>query len=161
MDTYELIPRLGTGLVRFGMPRETIRNILGLPTETFRKSVDDRYEADIYHQKGFQIFYAGEEPKVEFIQLSSNSDFEVFYKGVNIFKTKAIELVQFISKEAEFNKNDPNLGYTYTFPTLDLSLWRPIIPPSKKSKEGQFFRTVGIGESGYYSSEFFSKDSLL
>ncbi|MFB5267816.1 hypothetical protein ACE41H_13630 [Paenibacillus enshidis] len=44
--------------------------------------------------------------------------------GFNVFKTKAIELVDSIDKDFPYDRTDREDGYIYYFPQLGLSLWR-------------------------------------
>ncbi len=39
--TYEVLPHVGIGPVRLGMPREESRSVMGEEPEAFKKSVDD------------------------------------------------------------------------------------------------------------------------
>jgi hypothetical protein len=68
-----------------------------------------------------------------------------------VFETEAEELVEFISRSAASDKSDPELGYSYIFPELELSVWRPVIPKSKKGKYGRYLATIGVGRKGYYN----------
>ena len=59
------------------------------------------------------------------------------------FEMPADELVAFITRLAAFDSSDFELGYSYIFPNLELSVWRP-------DKEQPYFSTIGIGCRGYY-----------
>jgi len=75
------------------------------------------------------------------------------YKGMDVHRTKASHVVATISKDAPFDPEDPELEYSYLFPKLELSVWRPAVPENETDAEGKFFATVGVGRKGYYSEE--------
>jgi hypothetical protein len=74
------------------------------------------------------------------------------YKGHDVFETKAQDLVNFISQEAPYDPDDPEIGFSYVFPILELALWRPVKPEDEDDPEGQYFSTIGIGCQGYLSA---------
>ncbi len=152
MKEYQVVPKVGVGPVKLGMHRAEVHSAMGTPPVRFRKTETERYETDAYAQNGFQIFYSGDEPRVEYIELSSDSDFVASYKGVDVFGTKAESIVTFIAQDALFDQNDWELGYSYIFPALELGVWRPVVPGSADDPEGRYFSTIGIGMTGYYSN---------
>ena len=150
MPDYIIQPFIGVGPVRLGMSRTEVLQAMRESSEPFRKTKDSRYETDAFHQSGFQVSYGGEQPTVEFIELSRESGFRAFYRELEVFATSAAEVVVFISRDAAFDDADPELPYTYQFRGLQLSLWRPVIPESEADTEGRCFSTIGIGRRGYF-----------
>lgn len=151
MREYQVVPKVGIGPVKLGMHRAEVHSLMGTPPVGFRKTETERYETDAYHQNGFQVFYAGDEPRVEYIELSRDSGFVVYYKGIDVFGTKAEDIVNLIAQDAPFDQNDQELGYSYVFPALELCVWRPVVPESEDDPDGRYFSTIGIGVAGYYS----------
>jgi hypothetical protein len=148
---YEVIPHVGVGPVRLGMPRDQVRSLMPGPCRPFRKGPDALHETDAFHESGFQVFYGGTAPVAEYIELSRDSGFRALYCGVDVFATPADELVSRVARDAAFDPDDPELGHAYVFPTLDLSLWRPVTPEeTPDDPEGREFSTIGIGTRGYY-----------
>jgi hypothetical protein len=133
------------------MPRDQVRGVMPGPCEPFRKEPDSLYETDSFHGCGFQVFYGGRTPVVEYIELSPNCGFRALYRGVDVFVTPADEVVAHVVRDAPFDPDDPELGFGYIFPALDLSLWRPDLPESPEDPEGREFSTIGVGIEGYYS----------
>ena len=123
------------------------------PCKPFRKGQHAQHETDAFHNSGFQVFYGGEVPVAEYIELSSKSGFDVVYRGVDVFATPADQVVAHVSRDAAFDPANRELGYSYMFPDLDLSLWRPDIPESPEDPVGREFRTIGIGVTGYYGEQ--------
>ena len=60
------------------------------PRESFHKDSNDEYETDAFHDSGFQVFYGGEGPVVEYIELSREAGFRVLYRGVDVFQRPPI-----------------------------------------------------------------------
>jgi hypothetical protein len=104
---------------------------------------------DYFYENGLAIEYSAEGKGV-FIQVSKDSGLNPVYKDKSIFGTKARDLVHYISLYADYDPDDEELGYSFIFPDLELSLWRPVIPVSDDDTDGQFFETIGIGQKGYW-----------
>ena len=108
-------------------------------------------EVDAYHGNAFQLFF-DENERVEYIELWKSPELSVNYKGIDIFRLRAEDLVGLISRDAPFDANQPELGFSYVFPLLEMSVWRPTIPdPEDGNSEWTTFATVGVGRKGYYS----------
>ena len=152
MIVYEVIPLKGVGPVLLGMSREEARLAMGTEPQSFKEPFNSRDITDAYHAGGFQVSF-DRGGKVEYIELSSlDPSFIVMYKGKEVFQIKANDLVEFISEDAPFDAEWPELGYGYVFPKLELSIWRPVIPEDQDDLDGQYFSTIGVGKQGYYSS---------
>ena len=151
LAVYEATPRVGVGPVKLGMTREEVRRVMPGPCDSFLKGLNPEHETDAFHDRGFQVFYGGEGPVVEYIELSRESGFRVLYRGLDVFATPADQVLAHVSGDAAIDPNDPELGYAYIFPDLDLSLWRPVLPESPEDPEGREFSTIGIGVAGYYA----------
>lgn len=151
MIDFEVKPGVGVGPVRLGMSLEEARACMPEDRESFKKSAEDLYETDGWHQAGFQVFYAGSPARVCFIELSRDCGFEATCFGVKVFSRPAEEVVNRLAEHAALDLNNPDLGCSYIFPSLELALWRPFMPESADD-EGHSFSTIGIGEVGYYSS---------
>lgn len=147
MKSIEVIPLVGAGSVRLGMSRLEVHKALGQPVCSFMKVPTSLHPTDAWHSNGFQVFYAGIEPAVEFIELSAGCGFEATCFNHSIFATPAATLVQRFTTHAAFDAADAELGCSYVFPSLELALWRP----TEVEPEGQFFSSIGIGVRGYFA----------
>ncbi|WP_449465478.1 hypothetical protein [Stenotrophomonas humi] len=143
METYEATPHKGIGPVLLGMTRDAVHLALGNSFTSFRKAPSSAHPTDAWHKAAFQVFYEGLAPTVEYIELSRDGDFSVNVMGRSVFDTPAAELISLIEAVTASDKSDPERGFSYVFPELDLSLWRP-------SLADQRFATIGIGRPGYY-----------
>jgi hypothetical protein len=151
LTVYEAIPRVGVGPVKLGMTREEVRRVMPGPCDSFLKGLNPEHETDAFHDSGFQVFYGGEGPVAEYIELSREAGFRVLYRGLDVFATPADQVLSHVSGDAASDPNDPELGYAYIFPDLDLSLWRPVLPERPEDPEGREFSTIGIGVAGCYA----------
>lgn len=86
------------------------------------------YHTTNYIKNAFRVNFDANE-RVDFIEISSSlkDDFNCLFKNIDVFNTKADDLVNLIDKFAAYDRNHKELGYTYFFPAIGLSLWRPII----------------------------------
>lgn len=150
MIEYVVEPFIGVGPVRLGMSRDQVKLAMPEPSKPFRKSKDNPHLTDAFFENGFQVFYGGDPPEVEYIELSRDAGFRVLYRELDVFATSADEVVAFISRDAPFDTSDWEVPYSYVFRDLQLSLWRPVVPESDKDTEGHYFSTIGIGRTGYY-----------
>ncbi|MFC3626849.1 hypothetical protein ACFOKJ_12015 [Vogesella amnigena] len=147
MKALHLQPLVGFGNIKLGMTRTEVLLMLGPCSTSFKNSPASLYPTDAWLNNGLRVFYSGTVPRVEYIELSRGAGFEVELWGHPVFSTKASLLIEFIELHSSLDREDPELGYSYTFPSIELSLWRPIVD----SPDGQFFSTIGIGVHGYYS----------
>jgi hypothetical protein len=150
MLDYTIQPFIGVGPVRLGMSRDEVRRVMSEPAKSFRKVRTSHHETDAFHQSAFQVFYGGDHPTVEYIELSRDSVVRALYRDLDVFATPADEVIAHISRNSEFDQSDPEIPYTYLFRGLQLSLWRPTIPESDMDTDGRYFSTIGIGKRGYY-----------
>jgi hypothetical protein len=147
---YQVVPLIGAGPVRLGMTRDEVRRAMPGNCESFRKGLDPGLEIDSWHESGFQVFYAESAPVVEYIELSRDSSFVATYNGVDVFELPADDVVAHVCRAAPFDLDNSEHGYSFIFPKLQMSLWRPTMPESPEDEEGRVFETIGIGVAGYY-----------
>ena len=132
------------------MSRDEVLRAMPEPSDPFRKSEMARHEADSFHQNAFQVFYDGDQPTVEYIELWRGSPVRAFYRDLDVFATPADEVVASVSRDSAFDTANSEIPYSYLFRGLQLSLWRPVIPESDTDTRGRFFTTIGMGRRGYY-----------
>ena len=148
MRDYNVEPFVGVGPVRLGMSRDAVHNAMHESPGPFRKGSSVAPLTDAFHHSAFQVFYAGDQPIVEYIELSRDAELRAFYRGLDVFATPADEVAAFISRDAIYDEAGREFPYSYIFRRLQLSLWRPVLPEDDDS--GRFFSTIGIGRRGYY-----------
>ncbi|MEZ4687110.1 MAG: hypothetical protein R3B47_13895 [Bacteroidia bacterium] len=147
MKVYEVEPLRGIGAIRLGMARTEVRTAM---SETPDVS-GSRNHVDNFHDGGLQVFYDLDD-KVEFIEMLRGAGLSAITQGIDVFAHTAKDVLKIITKISEYNQDDLEVGYSYVFPDLELSLWRPNIPKSDLEEDGKYFSTIGIGVQGYYSA---------
>lgn len=167
---FDLEPHIGAGEVKLGMTREETRRILGTPEYSEEKSIMDNGDfsmpipaKDGYFKNELQITF-DDNDKVCFIEFSGKDSetIDVQFKGIKVFRTPAQQLIKGISEltNSEFDKEEDEIPYSYVHPSIDLAVWRQVIPEQdeqmeeiSESDEGKYFWTIGIGVKGYYIKE--------
>ncbi len=148
MQTFAVQPLVGIGPVLLGSPRDVVLAALG-PCASYRKSSSCQFPTDVWFGGGLQVFYGGVAPTVEYIELSSHAGVSAILLGHDVFATPASSLVSLVQEHARVDDSDAEQGFSYVFPSLELSLWRPVA----SEPEGHFFSTIGVGTRGYYSND--------
>lgn len=151
MTIFDVIPGEGVGPVRLGMTLAEARAAMPEGRESFMKGAEAVHQTDSWFDSGFQVFYKGQPALVHFIELSRDCGFEARCFGVPIFATPADEVVNRLSDRAALDIDDPELGCSYVFPSLELAVWRPFMPETDDDEEARYFSTIGVGSEGYYS----------
>jgi hypothetical protein len=141
---YRIEPHLGIGPVRLAMTRDAARAAMRGLGQSYRE--DRRAKRDLFHGNAFQVFYDATDT-VEYIQLARSGDIDASFEGQRILDIPADDAVRFVERFAPYSTSNPELGWSYLFPALDLSLWRPVT----EGEEGRTFASVGVGRAGYYA----------
>jgi hypothetical protein len=141
MEHFVIEPNIGVGPIKLGMHKSEVESIFGKPEH----ENDNRAS----FLSGFMVDY-NELNNVEFIELASSNKFNATYEGKNLHKIPANEAVEFVGKFDAYDSNDPELGYSYIFKTLQLSLWRGTLPENSNDEDGKYFEAVGIGGANYF-----------
>jgi len=144
-EDLAIVPHQGVGPVRFGMAREDVQRELGPPRGPEVRGGHCFWEGLFVH------FDAN--GRVEFIELANNARFRALFDGVCLHEVPAEEAIRVVARHGSYDENDPELGYTYVFPELQLSLWRPTRPEPGQAPDdigGRYFAAVGIGAAGYF-----------
>jgi hypothetical protein len=134
-------PMRGVGPVKLNMSKEQVHAALGIP------------EFSHGNREGFLsglMVNFSPEGNVEFIELAKSEKYVALLNGIDVHATPALELVELISSRTAFDNADPELGYSYIFKDIQLSLWRSSMPESSSDSEGRYFESVGIGVPGYF-----------
>ncbi len=153
METYLVEPLLGVGPVRLGMTREAVRQAMAVPPQSFLKTPHSRHETDAFHQGALQVFYTGEAPTVEYVELSGGGELRAVFEGQSLFETPADELVTILGRTHAQHCDDDATPCDVVLPDLQMGLWRPYAAESAGEEDGRYFATVGIGVPGYYPPE--------
>lgn len=136
MVTYDIEPHVGVGPIKLSMSHGEVRRLFGEP----RAVIDGRE----FYFDGFFIDFdsAGQ---VEFIELAESRHFRALFRGACLHELPAEEAVQLVSRYGEYDRNDPEPGYSYIFVDLQLSLWR--------GTTDRRFEAVGVAVDGYFTAK--------
>ena len=143
MQNYAIVPLRSAGPALLGASRAEVQAVLGPNFQSFYKTPSSTHPTDAWHGGSFQVFYRGEPPVAEYIELSASPEFTVQLLGQSVFQIPVSQLVQAVEAVAAADLSDPEIGCSYVFPDLQLSFWRP-------DNELALFATIGIGRVGYY-----------
>lgn len=166
---FDLKPHIGAGSLKLGMTKEEIRSLLGQPEYSSEKSSIEYGDISIptpakdgYFENELQITFDndGKADYIEFYGKDAEHT-EVYLNNIDIFRVPAQKLLKEIvtSTRCEFDNEDDEIPYSYVFRSIDLSVWRQLIPEQDEetevpeTDEGKYFWTVGIGIKGYYKKE--------
>jgi len=147
MTDWELRPHEGVGPLELGMTRDDCRAAFEGRFEEYVKGPSDDRTTDIF--AGAVHVYYDEQDRAEYIEISRGSGVSPTFGGVALLDVEPATAVAAVERAGPYDPDDPELGYSYTFTTLDLSLWRPVTDESEP--EGRTFATVGIGVHDYYT----------
>lgn len=146
MQEFQILPHKGVGLIRLGMSRKEVHEI-------FREPQFSHNKREMFLD-GFMVDFNQDE-KVEFIELAKSQQFRAIFEGKCLHEIPADEAVAYVSRFGTYDQNDRELGYSYVFIDLQLSLWRGTVPEKDQppdDPDGRFFEAVGIAEQGYFGA---------
>ncbi|WP_169086205.1 hypothetical protein [Paenibacillus sp. PL91] len=168
MDSIIITPKVGIGPFKLGMSEYEVK-------ETFNahdhwRRTNNAYNHSILEELFIKFEYDSNNT-VKFIEMVNPSYAGVFhipclYNGIDVFTTKASDLVSEINKETSYNRDsESEMGFMYVFPELQLAFWRENVITEdlmnsedflQMSQENQelekryfYFTTVSIAVPGY------------
>jgi hypothetical protein len=138
---FEIEPLVGVGPVRFDMTRADVYAVLGTPE---------------YKNGNRECFLSGlmvdfdEAGAVEFVELANSEKFTATFHRQDLHTIPANDAVTLLSKYGKFKDDDPELGHSYIFPDLQMSLWRSTVQDDENDEDGKYFEAIGIARPGYF-----------
>ena len=136
METYEFYPRKGLGPFRLGMTEEEAQAVQAAVPHPFRLEFLDG--------------------RLARIGLDKELEYRVLYRGVDLTRTHAEELIPALAREGavECDCEDPELAYTYRIPALGLELWRESVYHPKLLDNPEFRELIeALPENLEYEQE--------
>lgn len=140
---FIITPPIGITKITFGMTQKDVSQSMKISSNQYKQF--DGTVVDAFYNSTLQVFYDNK-GLVNYIEFSNDNKITPQFDSIDIFHTKASNVIDLLKSKYQYNENDPELGYSYVFPDIELSLWR-------EDKNKEFFDTVGIGVKGYYSNE--------
>ncbi|MDP4099143.1 hypothetical protein OIN60_20700 [Paenibacillus sp. P96] len=119
MKILDIIPGKSIGKVELGMNRADA----------------ERLSDDVWYKNEYD-----EDGLVNYIQIGygTKDEYNCQYNGIDLFNTKADDLVALLDKISPYDRSHSELGYTYAFPELGLTLWRSSIFTEEMRNEEWF-----------------------
>jgi hypothetical protein len=121
MENILIEPGVGVGTIKLGMSREEVDLCIQAYTNAHQKLY---YDNEYFHY-AFKIEYDQNE-RASFIEVASHvkEEFNCLVNGIDVFNTKAEELVKAFDKISPYERDHADLGWTYFYPKLGITLWR-------------------------------------
>ena len=144
MKTLEIQPTVGVGPIKFGMSRAEVRKLVGPPD-------GDGDEEREWYLEDLAIDFDST-GKAAFTEIAESENYRAVFNGECLHELDAASAVTHVEKSGAFDPNAPEPGCSYIFPSLELSLWRPVVPEASQDADdptGRTFETVGVGPTGY------------
>ncbi len=144
MQEFLVKPHEGIGPARLGMTREEIRRALGQPShvqEAHEKWGIKFPNKDFFCKNAFQVSY-DDDMQAEFIEVASESEYEVTFEGVDVHRSAPQDVIAAIECFGEVDREQREYPVNLWFPSLHLSLYR------EHSDEDRF-DAVGVSTSTY------------
>ena len=153
MERYEIQPGRGIGPVRIGMTRAAAEQAMkasGQAVDSFVR-VQKGPPVLAMHGNAFQVFF-DDTDRVEAVEvtgvagdrqpLGDKPPFAALYRDVDVFRTRAADLVAVVSRDAPPDRAAAEIpGVTFEFPARGLSLWR------QTEEETPYFETVSVARA--------------
>ena len=125
----EVVPHVGIGPVRLGMPREAVQPLVA-------------------RDSCFQVDFRGSPPVVAFVQLSKRG--WAVYDGIDLFEEAADDVIAEIARRANLDPKVYGPGrHTYYFPALNMILWRGTVS-EVEGEQGYILDCVSLHTPEYY-----------
>ena len=137
----ELLPHRGAGLVRFGMRRDEVRQLLGEVTHSGPSKDFFAHGALHVHYTSLMV--------TELIVVTA--DFGAIIDGVDVLHVPAEDALAAVARVSAVDLSDAEYPLSCTFLGIDVNLWRSCLPEDNAGSAGRQFEAVGVGVAGYYS----------
>lgn len=124
MDEIIISPFVGIGKIKLGMTKQEVIDCL----EDYKREFIHKNFDKEYFEYAFRIHYNSMN-LVNFIEVPCHvkDNFNCSFKGINVFETKAEDLLELLTTDnssLEYDQNKAETGSTYHFPELSLTFWR-------------------------------------
>ncbi|SMF22961.1 hypothetical protein SAMN06296036_107255 [Pseudobacteriovorax antillogorgiicola] len=136
-----MIPLGSIGPVKIGMKESEVQQVIGRPT-----FVDGSRKE---YLSGYFVNYDSDN-RVEYIEVWDSDGFGIDFNGINPLKVDPRDAVKHIESFDKYDEDDPELGDSYIFKSIQVSLWRGSTFKDSDEKIEKEFESLGIGKQGYY-----------
>ncbi|WP_322922422.1 hypothetical protein [Paenibacillus campi] len=146
MTVIEIIPLVGINSIKLGMTEPQVKEVLkNLPFDNYEE-LFSRLEYDV-------------DNKLHYIEVSNpfdEFDLQLIYNGIDLFKTKADDIIESISKHAPYIQDDESkMGYNFIFQELGLAFWRPDVMTEEMLNSKEFLTELSLENQEYEKRNFY------
>lgn len=114
------------------MSRDGVHELIGT---NFTHMKPDKIVRDCYYNFCFQIQYDNNNI-VNYIEIVNSSTYHVVLEGVDVFKTKAENLISYVEQFSKYlNTPSAQMGFMYIFEDIGISLYRSNVFKEETMKE--------------------------
>lgn len=138
--TYSIKPFVGVGELRFGLPRDSFRALLGSASSSFSRAELPAVETDAFDVVGIQLSF---DPKgrLEFVELYAPA--RVHYRGVALLGNE-YSLQDVAAELAAHGLSGRKDDVGFDYPTAGFGLF---------TRDNTTIEAVSVYPSGYYDTE--------
>jgi len=94
-----------------------------------------------------------DEIRCDFIELVSSDLFSATFQGRDLHSVMVEDALPFMRKFGHYNETDVEIGSSHIFPSLEISLWRNVMPEASRKPWGGHVEAIGVGKSGCFSAQ--------
>lgn len=142
-------PRRGIASLVFGMSLPEVKDILGEPSAPPRLAFGSAGVLVVHWCKN--VLALDFAPDLSCVEISRGEGFDPEIDGVHVLRSEVDLVIEALRVRGwDYDRHDPEPGYSFVYPQLDIALWRPVISHDS-TEEGRFFSTFAIGREGYFA----------
>ncbi len=139
-------PLIGINNIKLGMTEIEMMKDIESARITSNQALFSRLEYDSHH-------------KLHYIEVSNpfdEFDLQLLYNAVDLFKTKADDIIELLNKDASYVQDDEaEIGTSFIFKELGLVLWRPGVMTEQLLHSREFLTELSVENQEYEKRNFY------
>ncbi|MFD1887628.1 hypothetical protein [Paenibacillus wenxiniae] len=139
-------PLTGINEIKLGMTEIEIMATIENACLAANEVVFSRLEYDSHHT-------------LHYIEISNpfgDYDLQLRYKGIDLFQTKADDLIMLLNQQASYIEDDEaEMGTQFVFKQLGLALWRPDVITEEIVHSKEFLTELSVENQEYEKRNFY------
>lgn len=153
MDVLTIQPGIGIGNLKLGMTKDEVNECI----QAYKDKYQKRYHSKNFFKNVLRVRYDANE-KVNLIEIpyELKEEFRCLLNDIDVFNTKADELVQRIDKISHYDRSNTEMDTCFRFPELGLTLWRPDLFKEENLEEEWFKELQPDIQEDYKKNLYFS-----
>ena len=138
-------PRQSVGPIVLGATRGEARAAMPAVPIAFGKGPGET-PSDAWHDFAVQVFYDADD-RVEYVEIERGEEVRAVLFGQPVLELPCAAAIELVERHARHDPEDRDLPDGWTFPDLDVSLWRP----HDGQEDAGCFAALGVGRRGYFA----------